>query len=215
MADAAVATLPMNRSEAEPLAMVSVGPLLTVPFSASVPLLAMMVPVPVAIFAAIVPAPVSVPPLPMVMPEASVSVAEPPSSLMVPLVMLSAALMVSAPALPTSSVWLLLEMAIAAAAVAVLPMSRSEPATLAMVSVGPLATVPLRFSVPPLAMTVPAPTAMLAAMVPAPVKVPPVSMVRPEASVSVAELPSSLMMPLVMLSAWLMVSAPAVPISSV
>src|SRR6266571_5295350 len=96
---------------------------------------------------------------------------------------------------------------IAAAEVAVLENSRVEAAAVAIVNVLPLATVPVRFSVPLFAVIVPLPAAMLAATVPAPVSVAPAPMVRPDASVSVAVPPSSWILPLVMLSAALIVRA--------
>ena len=130
-----------------------------------VPPFAVIVPVPAPMFAATVPLPVSVALLPIVRPEASVKV--PPASEMVPLVMLSAPpLMVRAPLAPIASVWVLLAIAIGAAAVAVFSILRTEPATLAIASVGPLATVPVRCSVPPLfADMVPASAPMFAATV--------------------------------------------------
>ena len=80
-------------------------------------------------------------------------------------------------------------------------------------NLSPLATVPDRSSVPPLAVIVPLPAFIGAATVPKPLSVAPVSIVRPELSVSVP--PASRIVPLVMLSATLMVRAPPVPISKV
>src|SRR5207248_1695199 len=129
-------------------------PLLTVPDRRSVPLLAVIVPAP-ARFALTVPEPMSVAPLPTVTPEESVSV--PPDIRIVPLVMLSATLIVRLPPLPISSVWLALLIVIAEAAVAVPVNFRSEAEADAIVNDGPLATVPESASVPALAVIVPVP----------------------------------------------------------
>ena len=83
---------------------------------------------------------------------------------MAPLVMLSAALSVREPALPTSSVWLLLAIAMAPE-LAVPATSRVEATLLAMASVRPL-TLPMRSSVPPLAITSPLPLIVAAVTLP-------------------------------------------------
>jgi hypothetical protein len=75
--------------------------------------------------------------------------------------------------------------AIALAAVAVLENSKTDSGAVAIVNAGPLATVPVRFSVPPLAVIVPVPVAMFGATVPKPVNVAPLPIVRPEESVNV------------------------------
>ena len=124
----------------------------TVPVISSVPPLALIVPPPFAIFAATVPAPVNFAPAPTVKPDASVSV--PPAMEIVPLVMLSATPMVSAPLPPTSSVWLALLIAIADDAVAVLENSRVEAVAVAMVNALLLVTAPVKSSTPPLAVIV-------------------------------------------------------------
>src|SRR5437016_4892543 len=75
-----------------------------------------------------------------------------------------------------------------------------------MLNATPLATVPVRSSTPPDALTVPAP-AMFAATVPAPLSVAPEPIVRPDASASVP--PAIKMVPLVIDSAALIVRVPA------
>ncbi|TGP63645.1 hypothetical protein EN814_25195 [Mesorhizobium sp. M2D.F.Ca.ET.171.01.1.1] len=66
-----------------------------------------------------------------------------------PLVMLCAALIVTTPAVPISSVWLALLMEIAAAEVAVFSIFRVELAAVLMLSTTPLSTVPNTSSTPP------------------------------------------------------------------
>src|SRR5882757_9489338 len=217
-----VAVPSIFKSEFAAFVICSVRPL-TVPARDSVPALAVIVPaleigmltVPepvMLVFAARVPRPLIVPPS-SVMPLASVSKDEAPSSRIWPLVIVCAPLIVRLPLVPTSSVWLALVIEIAVAAIAVLENFRVDADALAIVNTGPLATVPVRFSRPPLAVTVPAPAAIFAAIVPKPVSVAPLPIVKPDASVSVP--PSSWILPLVMLSAALIVRLPLAPISSV
>jgi hypothetical protein len=136
----------------------------------------------------------------------------PPDNRIVPLVMLSAALIVRLPPAPTCSVWLVLLMLIAFAAVAVPVNSSTDADAVAIVKAGPLLTAPDRFSVPPEAVIVPAPD-KFAVTAPWPLKVAPLPIVIPDASLSVP--PDNRMVPLVMLSAALIVRLPPVPTCSV
>ena len=122
--------------------------------------------------------------LPSVMPPVSVS--EPPSSLIVPSVMFSAAPTVSAPLLPISRVWLLVVMPIAAFEVAALSNFRSETLVELIAATRPAPNVPVRSSVPPEAVMVLTPPVCvrLAATVPEPPSVA-VLNVTPDPSVSV------------------------------
>jgi hypothetical protein len=79
-----------------------------------------------------------------------VSVKVPPSSRIVPLVMLSAALIVSLPLGPISNVWLALLIA-TRRAVAVPSISDPDPAVVLTASTTLLSIVPSTSSVPPLA----------------------------------------------------------------
>src|SRR5271169_5794928 len=107
----------------------------------------------------------------------------PPSSWMVPLVMLSVAPTVRIAVLPISSVWLLLLIAIAVAAVAVPSIFKSEGVVLSIAKIGPLLTVPVRSRVPPLASIVPVlPLLMFADTVPKPVIAPPALAMPPVAA---------------------------------
>ena len=184
----------ISKVEADADEIVRVLPLAKVPVRFKVPPLAVIVPLPAAMFAATVPAPERVAPEPMVRPELSVSVEDGPTSIILPLVMLSAALMVKLPPLPISSVWLALLIAIALAVAAVLENSKVEAEEVAIVKVLPLATVPVKFNVPPLAVTVPVP-ARAAETVPEPVSVPPFVTVPEPASVP----PDSVIVPDVLL----------------
>ena len=87
-------------------------------------------------------------------------------------------LMVRLPALPTSSVWLALLILIGAADVAVPENSKVEADAVAIVNAGPLDTVPVRLSVPPLAVIVPTPETA-PPMVPLPLIVAPVLLTMP------------------------------------
>src|SRR6516164_8848782 len=159
------------------------------------------------------PLPLSVAPLLNAIPEASAS--EPPSSWIWPALTVSAAPIVRLPAAPISSVWLALLIAIARVDVAVPSILRSDPAAVAISSRGPL-TVPVRASVPPLAVTVPLPDNEPAAL-PQPDRllldkaraIPPASLILP---------PAMVICPAVMLIAVLLVPVTlrvALPIASV
>ena len=156
-----------------PLAMLIAAELVRPLLAVRVPPVTAIVPLVLLTAPDSVPKPVNVAPLPMVMPEVSVSV--PAWIEIVPLVMLSAPpLIVRLPAepLPTCSVWLALLMVIGAAEVAVPENSRIEPDTEAIENTGPLLTVPVRFSVPPLAVIAPLPETV-PPMVPLPLIVAP------------------------------------------
>ena len=202
------------RVDADAVAIVNATPLATVPFRFSTPPLAVIVfaPLPTATFAATVPKPVSDAPLPIEIPLVSVSV--PPLSTILPLVKASAPLMVRLPPVPISSVWLTLLIEIKADVVDAVPENfRVDADAVAIANVAPLATVPARFSTPPLAVIVPVPVAMFAATVPDPIKSAPLPIVSPDAMVN--KPPSSWIVPLVMLSTALMVRLPAAPICRV
>ena len=137
----------------------------------------------------------------------------PPSSLTVPLVMDLAPLIVRLPADPTSNVWLLLVIEMVLAAVAVPENNSVEVDPEWIAKLGPLATEPVRFRTPLLAVIVPPVPLMDLVTVPDPVRLPPLPMVRAPAPPSVP--PSSLILPLVMLSAAVMLRLPSAPTSSV
>ena len=100
-ADVAALAASSNSLSLAPLPIARARVPLTPLFTSSVPPVAVTVPDPASV-AATVPKPVSVAPPPIVRPDESVSV--PPSSLILPLVMLSPPVMVRLPAAPTSSV---------------------------------------------------------------------------------------------------------------
>ena len=133
-----------------------------------------------------------------------------------PLVTLSTAVSVRLPVLAISRVWLPLVIA-EESVVTVLEISRiGGDAAVDVQGHAPLATVPARLSVPPLAVTVPVPSPVILALtVPAPLRFAPLFSVRPEASVNLAALPRSVIVPPVMLSAPVSVRLPVLAISSV
>jgi hypothetical protein len=115
-----------------PLAIVIAAELVRPVLAVRVPPVTEMVPPVLETAPDTAPNPVRDAPLPMVMPELSVSV--PPAIWIVPLVMLSSALIVRLPPLPTSSVWLELLIEIAADAVAVLVNSSVDADPVAMLN---------------------------------------------------------------------------------
>ena len=113
------------------------------------------------------------------------------------MVILSVALTVRTAVTPISSVWLLLLIAMAVAAVAVPSIFSTEGVVLSIVKLGPLLTVPVRSKVPPLAVIVPVlPLLTFADTVPKPLMAPPL-LAMPPVAASVP--PASVIVPPVLL----------------